>query len=124
MTRALLLLLGVALAHWMYHLWPDAGWDRQWAQYVGRGIEGVIVLSMLIRPRPWPYPMAGVVGSFAAYLGVLEEAQTAVCGIARWGLKSTGGDLCIQWIGSDVYAIAAAIVAAAGVTVFMGRNHG
>jgi hypothetical protein len=116
MRRALMLLCAVLVAQYGYRFFEDPVAHR-WAFYVARGLQSSVACALLIRPRAWVNPAAVFVGCFASVLGMLEEAQTSVCGIAEWR-ASTSSDLCIAWMGGDVYAAGAALAVAALVVFF------
>lgn len=121
MARALALLAAVLLAQYGYRAWDDPTAHR-WAFYVARGVQSAVACALLIRSKGWGSTSAQVVGSFAAMLGMLEEAQTSVCGVAEWG-ASTSSDLCVAWMGGDAYAAGAALAVSSLVVYFRGRRE-
>lgn len=75
-------------AAWGYGWWIARGWASSWL---------------------W---------AWACWTLVLNRGQSAVCGAATWaGLAGDWApgvaDLCVQWLGRDIYAAAAALTGAA-----------
>lgn len=84
--------------------------DRPWMYYVAQGAL-ILTLALMV----WPL-MRTRAGRLAATVCVIESAQQAVCGAARWGLSSGGEDLCRQWLGPDYYRAILSLALAAAVT--------
>lgn len=89
-------MLLVLVTHYGYYGHPEP----EWAFYIARGVEGAILFLLLARY------VSGWLAAVACLWGALEEAQTAVCGIALMG-ETTSGDLCIELFGPLPYAATA-----------------
>jgi hypothetical protein len=118
--RAAALLLAVLAAHYGYVLVDDVV-ARRWTFYVLRGLEGAVLASLLIRPRPWGSARAACLGSYAAALTFIEEAQTSICGIAEWR-TDVADDLCMSLVGGHTFAAVASGAIAALVVMNRGNN--
>lgn len=101
------LLVVVLVAFFGYYALPLA--ERAWMYYVTQGLL-ILTLALMV----WPL-MRARAGRFAAAVCVIESAQQTVCGAARWGMASTGEDLCRQWLGPDLYRAALSLVLAGAI---------
>lgn len=101
------LFLVVLVAFYGYYALPLD--DRAWMYYVAQGLL-ILTLALLV----WPL-MRTRAGRLAAAVCVIESAQHSVCGAARWGLQSTGEDLCQQWLGPDLYRAGISLALAAAI---------
>jgi len=100
------LLALVVITHYGY---PDDNAD--WWFYIFRGAEGAILFLLLARESKG-------LALIACFFGAIEEAQTAVCGYAQFGIYPAGGGMCIEAFGYLPYAA----VAAAGI-VYLWRGR-
>lgn len=93
-----LLLAAIAITHLGYFAFPEALQAR--AFYIGRGLEGMGLFSLLLLYGPRLTLWAG-----ACLWGYMEEWQTAVCRIATFS-EPPGSDsmLCIRLMGVKPYA--------------------
>jgi hypothetical protein len=99
------ILLGVVLAtHYGYPLFSDGAEMASWAFYVLRGVEGAILFYLIAQAR-----IGGAMGLVACWIGILEESQTAICGLtADDSPIPLYSGLCLEQFGPLPYAIAAA----------------
>lgn len=93
-------LLAVVLGtHFGYSLLSDAPQEASWTFYVLRGIEGAVLFYLVSKH------VSGL-ALVACWLGVFEEAQTAVCGMTAEGdaLIPLWSGLCVEQYGPLPYA--------------------
>lgn len=107
---ALAVLLAVLASHVVYHLWPDAGGDQQWAKYVGDGAGFALLCAAILITRQRGGGEVGAPLAVGAWWGLLEGTQQAVCGYVMWGDRGAG-DLCVRMVGPVPYVVAAAVLA-------------
>ena len=108
--KSIAALFAVLLAHYGSELFADTANGVAWAFYINRGIEGVVLCVLLL---PVFQAMKGwqkTVGVFAVLLGIFEEGQTSVCGIAGMGLEvPLWSTLCVERFGAMIYLALAAL---------------
>lgn len=120
MRPALALCGAVVVTHQLYRRWPDIAL-QQWVFYVCSNALAVLTFALLLQRAP--SGAAGMLWSFACWLGIIEAGQCAGCGVLEFG-NAAETDLCIQALGQDGYTAIACGVIAAVLTYAWRRRHG
>lgn len=122
--KAILVLAVIVCTHYGYEI---AAWlgdstskESSYWFYVFRGIEGAVLCALLVPMFHSERGIVRIVGIFALILGMLEESQTAVCGMAGMDLDvPLWSTLCIERFGPMSYLALTALaitLAVKGIT--------
>lgn len=112
--KSIAVLLVVLLTHygyeWAAYLGDATAKESSWFFYSFRGVEGVVLCWLLLPVFQKQKDWLGTLGVFALMLGMMEEAQTAVCGIAGVGIEvPLWSGLCLERFGPLPYMMFTAL---------------
>ena len=103
-----------------YYLLRDP-WQRGWLYYAATGA--------LVAALAWWWQPGGPLGALARAWVLIESGQQAACGsltLAAGGGAADGRDVCVRYVGEDIYRAVLALTLAAlivGVNTWQSRRR-
>lgn len=105
MKYGVVILLVVGITHWGYDFIARTPEQARWLFYILRGVEGSVAFFLLSTLLDEPLAIV------ACWLGIWEESQTAVCGMASMSENlyvPQWSGLCVERFGFVPYLLASA----------------
>lgn len=112
--------VAASAAYFGYYLLRDP-WQRGWLYYAATGV--------LVWVLAWCWRPSGPLGAVVRVWVLIESGQQAACGSATLAVGQgapDGRDVCVQYVGEDIYRAVLALTLAAlivGMTTWQSRQR-